>query len=168
MSFVSFVVKGKGEEQELEGLTLVIRHLALEGDKKTQIFLVTKNTNEDGKEEEEKVLLATLSPACPQHALEVPVIAEKLQFVCDDGASVHVIATIEPDDDEFDEDDMEDLDDEDMEGMEDDEEEEDEEVPEPPKKEEKKPQPPKKEEKKPQQQQQNNNKKNNKKHGKKH
>ena len=139
-----------GDEQEAALIyTPVLRHLALEGDAKTPVYMITKD--EEGKDV--KTLIATLSAACPQHACEIPCV--EAMFCCEGSCKVHAIFTVDLEEgDEY-----EDMDDMEMEGMEDmegeefeDEEEDFKEIPVETKKimpvEEKKPVAPKKEEKK--------------------
>ncbi|EKE38425.1 hypothetical protein ENUP19_0146G0040 [Entamoeba nuttalli] len=156
MAMMNTIITAQGEEFPLQGMTLVLRHLALEGDQKTSIYLITKD--EDDKEV--KVLLATLSSAVPQHSCEIPITGETVKLICEGKAKVHAILTpeLEEDFDDFDMDDMSEDEDDNgefaEEGDEEDEEEEEKPIEAPkkvePKKEEKKPQQPKKEEKKPQ------------------
>ncbi|EDR27890.1 hypothetical protein, conserved [Entamoeba dispar SAW760] len=158
MAMMNTIITAQGEEFPLQGMTLVLRHLALEGDQKTSVYLITKD--EDDKEV--KVLLATLSSAVPQHSCEIPITGETVKLICEGKAKVHAILTpeLEEDFDDFDMEGMSEEEDDDngefAEEGDDDEEDEDEKPVEAPKKvepkkEEKKPQQPKKEEKKPQQ-----------------
>ncbi|KAL7718405.1 Nucleoplasmin-like domain-containing protein [Entamoeba marina] len=157
MSLVNFLITNKPEDIALEEMILVLRHLALEGDAKTSVYLLTK----DEDEKEVKVLLATLSSANPQHSMELPISGEVVQFITEGPGKVHAIGNIELDEDEFGDMEEDSEDDEENEFVSE-EEDDDEPQPEPvkevkkpqPKKEEKKPQPKKEtkvEEKKPQQ-----------------
>ena len=115
------IITKQGEEMPYEeGLIPVLRHLALEGEAKTPIYMIMQ----DEEEEEIKTLIATLSGACPQHSCEIPIMGDA-KFICEGDCKVHAIFTVDMEEpmDDFDEEDMEGMegmDEEDFEDMEDD------------------------------------------------
>ena len=117
MSLACFIATNKkSEDIVLNDQLLVIRHLTLEGDGKTALYVII-----DG-EEEEKVLLATLSANIPQHTMEVPISGEKINFICKGTGKVHIVGNFE-EEEEYGNDDFDDY-------MSDEDEEDDDEVPE--------------------------------------
>lgn len=167
MSLEAFTVSASKPHECVcpEGAYFTIRHVTLEGDSKTQLYMKYDD-------EEQLALICTLSGALPQEALDLPLYGEKITLIAKGNGTLHIVGNYdEIEDNDFDDfEDDEDME-EDPEMLEDEEEEEEEPVKEEkPKKEEKKP---KKEEKVKVQQQpkkevkpQEGNKKN-KKHGKK-
>ncbi|KAL7719727.1 hypothetical protein QTN25_002852 [Entamoeba marina] len=144
MSLEAFTVSASAPHTCIspEGAYFNLRHVTLEGDSKTQLFM--KN---DGDE----ILVCTLNATLPQHSVDLPLYSEEIEFIAKGNGTLHIVGNFDDIEDEFGDEsiDSEELErlEEAMQGEEDEEEEEEEIEEKQPEK--KKPQPPK-QEKKPQ------------------
>ena len=103
MSLEAFTVSAQKPHHLIfpEDSYFVLRHVTLEGDSKTQLFM---------EKEEQQILVCSLTQQVPQHTLEIPLFGmEEIHFLVKGKGVCHCVGNFEE---------IEDLDFDGMEGME--------------------------------------------------